>query len=156
MYQMQRHGENLGEIMNDRAAWLAERRRGMGGTDAAGALGVSKWKTELSIFLDKRDEAPPEGTRLGGFATQNPAGAARFLNDANLGKVEKLQAIADAHGHTLLDLAFGWLLSRPLVGCVIAGATRPEQVEANVAAAAWRPSAEIARQIDAVTGPAVG
>lgn len=45
--------------MNDRAAWLEERRRGMGGTDAAGALGVSKWKTELSIYLDKRDETPP-------------------------------------------------------------------------------------------------
>lgn len=45
--------------MNDRAAWLEQRRRGMGGTDAAGALGVSKWKTELSIYLDKRDEAPP-------------------------------------------------------------------------------------------------
>ncbi len=45
--------------MNDRSAWLAERRRGMGGTDAAGALGVSQWKTELSIYLDKRDEVPP-------------------------------------------------------------------------------------------------
>jgi aryl-alcohol dehydrogenase-like predicted oxidoreductase len=101
----------------------------------------------------KRDEAPPEGTRLGSFAKQNPAGAARFLNDTNLAKVEKLQAIADAHGHTLLDMAFGWLLSRPYVGSVIAGATRPEQVEANVKAAAWRPTAELARQIDAVTAP---
>jgi aryl-alcohol dehydrogenase-like predicted oxidoreductase len=104
----------------------------------------------------KRDATPPEGTRLGTFAKQNPSVAARFLNDANLDKVEKLQAIADAHGHTLLDTAFGWLLSRPYVGCVIAGATRPEQVEANVKAAAWRPTAEIARQIDAATGPVVG
>ncbi|MCU0759891.1 MAG: aldo/keto reductase [Steroidobacteraceae bacterium] len=101
----------------------------------------------------KRDQAPPEGTRLGAFAKQNPAGVARFLNDANLAKVEKLQAIADAHGHTLLDMAFGWLLSRPYVGSVIAGATRPEQVEANVAAAAWRPTAEVARQIDEATMP---
>jgi aryl-alcohol dehydrogenase-like predicted oxidoreductase len=103
----------------------------------------------------KRNETPPEGTRLGSFARQNPAGAARFLNDANLGKVEKLQAIADAHGHTLLDMAFGWLLSRPYVGCVIAGATRPEQVEANVRAAGWRPTAEIAWQIDRATAAAV-
>jgi aryl-alcohol dehydrogenase-like predicted oxidoreductase len=101
----------------------------------------------------KRDEAPPEGTRLGTFAKQNPSGAARFLNDANLAKVERLQAIADTHGHTLLDMAFGWLLSRPYVGSVIAGATRPEQVEANVAAAAWRPSAQLAREIDAITAP---
>lgn len=101
----------------------------------------------------KRNEAPPEGTRLAGFAKSNPSGAARFLNDDNLAKVEKLQAIADAHGHTVLDMAFGWLLSRPYVGSVIAGATRPEQVEANVKASAWRPSAEIARQIDAITAP---
>lgn len=101
----------------------------------------------------KRNEAPPQGSRLDAFAKQNPAGAARFLNDANLAKVERLQAIADAHGHTLLDMAFGWLLSRPYVGSVIAGATRPEQVEANVAAAAWRPTAQLAREIDAITAP---
>jgi aryl-alcohol dehydrogenase-like predicted oxidoreductase len=101
----------------------------------------------------KRNQAPPEGTRLGSFAKQNPAGVARFLNDANLDKVEKLQAIADAHGHTLLDMAFGWLLSRPYVGSVIAGATRPEQVESNVAAAAWRPTEAIARAIDEATAP---
>ena len=45
--------------MNDRAEWLSARKRGLGGTDAAAALGVSKWKTELSVYLDKRDEAPP-------------------------------------------------------------------------------------------------
>lgn len=102
----------------------------------------------------KRGEAPAEGTRLAAFAKQSPTGVARFLNDDNLTKVEKLQAIADANGNTVLDMAFGWLLSRPYVSCVIAGATRPAQVEANVKAAAWRPTAEIARRIDAVTKPA--
>jgi aryl-alcohol dehydrogenase-like predicted oxidoreductase len=99
----------------------------------------------------RRGEAPPEGTRLGTFAKQNPAGAQRFMNEANFAKVEKLQAIADAGGHTVLDMAFGWLLSRPYVACVIAGATRPEQVEANVKAAAWRPTAEVSRRIDEIT-----
>lgn len=42
----------------NRDEWLHARRRGLGGSDAAGALGVSKWKTELSIYLDKRGEAP--------------------------------------------------------------------------------------------------
>jgi len=42
----------------------------------------------------------------------------------------------------LLDLAFGWLLAQPAVASVIAGATRPEQVVQNVAAAEWRMSAE--------------
>ncbi|MDW8257831.1 MAG: aldo/keto reductase [Gammaproteobacteria bacterium] len=101
----------------------------------------------------KRGEPPPEGTRLGNAVRSNQtAMAQRFLNDANFAKVEKLQALADAAGNTtLLDIAIGWLLSRPYVACVIAGATKPEQVEANVKAAAWRPSAEIARQIDAIT-----
>ncbi|MCS6948307.1 MAG: aldo/keto reductase [Steroidobacteraceae bacterium] len=101
----------------------------------------------------KRGEPPPEGTRLGNAVRSNQtAMVQRFLNDANFAKVEKLQALADAAGNTtLLDIAIGWLLSRPYVACVIAGATKPEQVEANVKAAAWRPSAEIARQIDAIT-----
>ena len=43
----------------------------------------------------------------------------------------------------MLDLAFGWLLSRAAVASVIAGATKPEQIAANVAAGAWRPSAEV-------------
>ncbi len=101
----------------------------------------------------KRGETPAEGTRLGGFAKQNPGAVTRFLNDDNLTKVERLQTIADAHGLTILDMAFGWLLSRPYVACVIAGATRAEQVEANVKAAAWRPTAEVARKIDEVTRP---
>jgi aryl-alcohol dehydrogenase-like predicted oxidoreductase len=100
----------------------------------------------------KRGEAPPEGTRLGNAVRDRRPGVELFLNEDKFAKVERLQALADANGSTtLLDMAFGWLLSRPYVACVIAGATRPEQVEANVAAAAWRPSAAIARQIDAIT-----
>jgi aryl-alcohol dehydrogenase-like predicted oxidoreductase len=45
---------------------------------------------------------------------------------------------AEARGHRLLDLAFGWLLSQPIVASVIASAATPEQLRANVAAAAWR------------------
>lgn len=100
----------------------------------------------------KRGEAPPEGTRLGNAVRDKRPGVDLFLNDDKFAKVEKLQALADTTGNTtLLDMAFGWLLSRPYVACVIAGATKPEQVEANVKAAAWRPSLETARQIDAIT-----
>jgi aryl-alcohol dehydrogenase-like predicted oxidoreductase len=100
----------------------------------------------------KRGETPPEGTRLGNAVRDKRPGTERFLNDDNFAKVEKLQALADATGNTtLLDMAIGWLLSRSFVSCVIAGATKPEQVAANVKAGAWRPTAEIARQIDAIT-----
>jgi aryl-alcohol dehydrogenase-like predicted oxidoreductase len=88
-----------------------------------------------------RNEAPPAGTRLAG-----PAGA-RSLNDRNFEVVEKLSAFAAARGHSLLDLAFGWLLSQPVMTSVIAGATKPEQVLANAAAAKWRLSDEEMREV---------
>ena len=51
----------------------------------------------------------------------------------------------------MLELAFGWLLAKPVIGSVIAGATRPEQVEQNVAAAARMPSPAVVAEIDAIT-----
>ena len=61
-----------------------------------------------------------------------------------------LDALARSEGHTVLDLAFAWLLARPSVASVIAGATKPEQVAANVAAGQWKPSAELLAQVDAI------
>jgi len=83
----------------------------------------------------QRGAAAPEGTRLS---------APRFkgaLSDKNFDKVEKLSAFAADAGHSLLELAIGWLASQPHVPSVIAGATKPEQVEANVRAASWKLSA---------------
>ena len=54
------------------------------------------------------------------------------MNDAVWTVVERLEGFAAEHGHSLLELAFGWLLPRRPVASVIAGATTPEQVEANV------------------------
>ncbi len=52
--------------------------------------------------------------------------------------VEELANFAASRGHSLLELAFSWLLSHPPIASVIAGATSPEQVQANVKAAGWR------------------
>ena len=75
----------------------------------------------------------PADTRLGsgGWGSDR-------LNDENLTRVERLTAVAESRGHTVLDLAVSWLLARPAVASVIAGATRPEQVRANAAAAGWQ------------------
>src|SRR6266404_3997076 len=70
---------------------------------------------------------------------------------ANEDIVEKLQAFAQSRGHTLLELAFSWLLARPQVASVIAGATRVEQVEQNVKAIGWTLSAEELAEIDGIT-----
>lgn len=82
----------------------------------------------------RRGEAPPEGTRL---AAWGPRGA-QALNERNFDKVEKLTEWAEARGHTILELAFAWLLGHAVVSSVIAGATSPEQVRANAATAEWR------------------
>jgi aryl-alcohol dehydrogenase-like predicted oxidoreductase len=60
-----------------------------------------------------------------------------LLTEGRLQTVGELERFAQEHGHTLLELAISWLTSQPVVGSVIAGATRPEQVAANAAAANW-------------------
>jgi aryl-alcohol dehydrogenase-like predicted oxidoreductase len=79
-----------------------------------------------------RKGAPaPEGSRL------RLSWASKALTDENLAIVERLTAIAERHGHTLLELSVSWLLRWRSVASVIAGATRPDQVRANAAAANW-------------------
>ncbi len=91
-------------------------------------------------------EPPPEGTRLAAMGE----GAASQLSDERLARVAALDALARKHGHSVLDLAFGWLLSRPVVASVIAGATSPEQVAANVAAGQWHPGDDVLAEVDAI------
>jgi len=95
----------------------------------------------------KRDSAAPAGTR---FATTQRL-ADRYGTPANWAIVEALEAFCKKRGHSLLELAFSWLLARPCVASVIAGATRPEQLEHNVKAAGWTLSAEDLAEIDRIT-----
>jgi len=85
---------------------------------------------------------PPKGTRM-----QMPW-AASGMTEARMSIVDSLRAIAERSGHTLLDLAFSWLLRKNAVASVIAGATRPEQVRANAAAAGWKLSKDDVAAID--------
>lgn len=89
----------------------------------------------------RKGQPPPQGARLAG-------GNSRFLNDRNLEAAEALRQFAESRGHTLLELAFSWLLARPQVVSVIAGATKPEQVRANVAAAGWKLTPEEMEEVD--------
>jgi aryl-alcohol dehydrogenase-like predicted oxidoreductase len=91
----------------------------------------------------RRGEEAPEGTRL----ASSPA-AGRWFTDENFDVVERLQRFADERGITLLQIAIGALAAQPAVSSVIAGAMSPEQVEANVAAARWIPTAEDVAEID--------
>ena len=93
----------------------------------------------------RRGEPLPAGTRL--------AGRAHLVTEARLDQVERLRKLADKFGRSLLELAIGGLAGRPVVGSVIAGATRPEQVHANVAAGSWTPTSDELAAIDEVTAP---
>jgi aryl-alcohol dehydrogenase-like predicted oxidoreductase len=95
----------------------------------------------------KRQAAPPEGTR---FAHMQGM-ANRYLNPANWTKVERLEDFCARRTHSLLELAFSWLLARPPVASVIAGATRPEQLQQNVNAASWALTPEDLTEIDRLT-----
>jgi len=81
----------------------------------------------------RRGEKPPEGARLAAWGARGAA----VMSDRNFDKVEKLEAWARERGHTILELAFAWLLGHEVVSSVIAGATSAEQVKTNAATAGW-------------------
>jgi aryl-alcohol dehydrogenase-like predicted oxidoreductase len=95
----------------------------------------------------QRRKQPPDGTRLASLPAERQDEA---LSDKVMNRVEALTTWAGDHGHTLLELAFAWLLARPAVASVIAGATKPEQVVTNAAAASWRLSTNDLDEIDGV------
>ena len=110
-------------------------------------------KSGLLTGKYRRADAVPEGSRLEGRDDSYfEAYGERLLTEENLAAVERLIAFAEARGHTILDLAFSWLLAREPVASVIAGATKPEQVRANVAAAGWALTDEDLAAVDALLG----
>ena len=82
----------------------------------------------------RRGEPRPEGSRL--------SDREAVFTDETFERLEALEGFAQERGVTLLQVAIGGLLARPVIASVIAGATKPEQVRANVEAAAWEPTAE--------------
>jgi aryl-alcohol dehydrogenase-like predicted oxidoreductase len=93
----------------------------------------------------RRGEAAPAGTRL--------ADRAEVADAATFDRLEQLDAYASERGITPLDVAVGGLLGEPVVASVIAGATKPEQVAANAAAARWSLGAAELAAIDAIVPP---
>ena len=96
----------------------------------------------------RRGEDVPSGSRLDSERGE------RLLTQPNLAIVERLVEFSESRGHTILELAFAWLLRRPVVASVIAGATSPEQARGNAAAAGWTPTdAELSEVDSNVTSP---
>jgi aryl-alcohol dehydrogenase-like predicted oxidoreductase len=115
------------------------------------ALGIVPYFPLASGLLTgkyRRGEEFPEGSRFAAIPRMSS-----FASDANFTLVERLTAVAHASDRSILELALGWLLSQDGVTSVIAGATSPEQVTANVAASQWRLDADELAAVDAVLNP---
>lgn len=94
----------------------------------------------------RRGEDAPPGTRLAFWEPREH----QALTEDVLDQVDQLSEIADQAGHSILELAFAWLLSRRQVASVIAGATSPEQIRSNASAATWVISPDVLASVDEV------
>ena len=100
-------------------------------------------KSGLLTGKYRKGKPIPEGTRVAKFERYR-----QLLTDENLDKVESLVDFAESRGHTLLELAFSWLLAHGAVASVIAGATSAQQVRDNAGAATWKLTASDLEEID--------
>jgi aryl-alcohol dehydrogenase-like predicted oxidoreductase len=113
-------------------------------------VGILPYFPLASGFLTgkyKQGETPPEGTRIAAWGARGE----QILTDRNFKILQGLEKFAKEKEKTVLELAIGWLASQPHVPSVIAGATKPEQVEQNVAAAGWKLSGEELTAVDTIT-----
>jgi aryl-alcohol dehydrogenase-like predicted oxidoreductase len=100
----------------------------------AHGLGIIPYFPLESGFLTGKYKPGGEGR---GRLSESPR-SHQVMTPASFERIRAFEGFAADRGHSLLDLAFGWLLSQPIVGSVIASASAPEQIRANVAAAGWR------------------
>jgi len=93
----------------------------------------------------RRDSIPSSGTRLTDQVDE--AAHERIFSDRAFSRVEALQGWAADHSHTILELAFAWLLAQPTVATVIAGASKPGQAKSNAGAAGWNLTVDQAQEV---------
>lgn len=128
---------------------LLEREPENGVLDACSALGIGflpffPLASGLLTGKYRKGQPQPEGARLTGQEGN------KFMAEANLEIVEQLALFVEARGRTMTELAFSWLLTRPAVSSVIAGATKVEQITDNVRAAGWDLTVEDLAELDRI------
>lgn len=116
--------------------------------EAAGTVFVPYFPLESGLLTGKfrLGQDRPKDSRLASWGDR----ASTFIDDDKLAIVERLIAWCDDQDRSLLELAISWHTSHPLVASVIAGATKPAQIEANVAAAGWNLTEDERAEVDAV------
>jgi aryl-alcohol dehydrogenase-like predicted oxidoreductase len=120
-------------------------------------IGFAAYRPLAEGFLTgkyQRGKPLPAGARLMSPVFKPMAG--RLMTEANFDKLEKLQAFAIEHGHSVGELAIAWLLSHSWLSSVIAAATKPEQVSANVTATSWKLTLQEVVEVDQLFQSAPG
>jgi aryl-alcohol dehydrogenase-like predicted oxidoreductase len=115
-------------------------------------LGMLPFYPLASGFLTgkyRQGESAPSDARLAGGGRM----AERTLTDRNFASLQKLESFTERQGHSMLELAFAWLAAHPPVSSIIAGVTKPEQVEANVRAVEWTMSADELAEVNEIVKP---
>jgi aryl-alcohol dehydrogenase-like predicted oxidoreductase len=92
----------------------------------------------------RQGQNAPAGSRLDSGRGES------LLTERNLTIVEDLIGFSERRAHTILELAFSWLLARPAVASVIAGATSPEQIRSNAGAAGWKLTDAELTEVDSI------
>jgi len=93
----------------------------------------------------RRGQAAPPGSR--GESTPYVQG---YMTPDNYTRIEQLEAWAQERGRSLAELAHAWLLAHPQVSSVISGATRLEQVQANLKAVGWNLTPEEMEEVEKI------
>ncbi len=96
----------------------------------------------------RRNEPLPEGARLSSGTMKRFAD--KFLTDKNWDRLARLETLAKESDRTLLEIAFGWLAAKPFIPSVIAGASTPEQIDANYKAVSCTLTHDELARIDAI------
>jgi len=119
----------------------------------AHGLGIIPWGPLAGGFLTgkyRRGEPPPAPVKGGMPPKAYNILYKQLITDANWEKLAKLEAFAKDCGHKVSELAIAWLLSHPWVSTVIVGATKPEQIQANLVGAAWKMTREEVARVEQI------
>jgi aryl-alcohol dehydrogenase-like predicted oxidoreductase len=116
-------------------------------------IGVIPWGPLMGGFLTgkyHRGEKGPPDARLSVPNRTRSYRTDRIFTETHWDALARLEAFATERGHTVAELALAWLLSRPWVSSVIAGARVADQVSANVTSAGWKLTADELAGVEAI------
>jgi 1-deoxyxylulose-5-phosphate synthase len=120
------------------------------GEDGVGVIPYNPLAGGLLSGKHSRTEGPTSGSRFTlGTAARNYQ--ERYWHDREFDTVEKLQPLADEAGVSLVTLAVAWVLANPAITAPIIGASRPDQLEANLAATTFTIDETLKQQLDEIT-----